>query len=98
MALITNVVKKGYNAEFGQELLRELEQSILREDNPIQRTLGMYELRNPSVGPLERVENRATHIEDLGLFGYKAMIVKDRVGTDFMANQPIYKEREIILE
>ena len=96
--IATKPVRKEYDPSFGQELIRELEQSILREEDPVQRTLGMYELRNPSVGPHERVEDRATQIEGLGLFGYKARIVKDRVGTDFMTNQPIYKEREIILE
>jgi hypothetical protein len=99
MQLITiNPVEKDYDPSFGQKLLRELEQSILREEDPVQRTLGMYELRNPSVGPFERVENRATRIGDLGLFGYKAKIVQDRVGTDFETNQPTYKAREIILE
>ena len=96
--ITTNTVEKNYDPSFRQELLRELEQSILREEDPVQRTLGMYELRNPSVGPFERDENRATQIGDLGLFGYKAKIVQDRVGTDFQTNQPIYKAREIILE
>ena len=96
--ITTNPVKKEYDPIFVQELLRELEQSILREEDPVKRTLGMYELRNSSVGHFERVENRAIQIGDLGLFGYKAKIVQDRVGTDFKTNQPIYKAREIVLE
>ena len=96
--ITTNPVKKDYDPSFGQELLRELEQSILGEEDPVQRTIGMYELRSPSVGLVERVENGATQIGDLGLFGYKAKIVQDRVGTDFETNQPIHKAREIILE
>jgi len=96
--ITTNLVRKEYNPNFGQELFRELKQSILREESPVQRTLGMYELINPSIGHLERVENRAMQIDDFGLFGYKARIVKDRIGTNFMTNQPTYKEREIIIE
>ena len=96
--ITTNTVEKNYDPSFRQELLRELEQSILREEDPVQRTLGMYDLKNPSVGPFERVENRATLIGDLGLIGYKAKIVQDRVGTDYETNQPTYKAREIILK
>ena len=80
------------------ELIRELEQSILLREEPVQRTLGMSELQNSSVGLHERVEDRATLVGDLGLFGYKVRIVQDKVGTDFMTNQSIYKQREIILK
>lgn len=80
-----------------KRLLGELRESILRLENPVQRTLGMYELRDPSTDPLEQVQNRATEIKGFGLFGYTAKIVKDRVGTDFMTNRPVYRAREIIL-
>lgn len=80
-----------------QEVLKELGQSISREKDFYQKTLGMYELKNPSAGH-EGIENRATRIEGLGLLGYRAEISKDRIGTDFMTNQPKYKERETILE
>ena len=99
MAPITNVVEKECNPEVGEEILEELKQSILQDKNPIQRTLGMYELRNPSIGPKEKIENKGSYIKDLDcLLTYKARIVKDRVGIDFMTNQPKYKEREIFLE
>ena len=73
---------------------QELERIILREKDPLQKTLGLYELRNPSTGPHERTENRAEIIPGVGLYGYKTTIIQDRIGTDFTTNQPIYTTRE----
>lgn len=90
--------KEESSQDYLEEMLNSIRHDILSEKSPVQRALGMYELKNPSANPLERIENRAIRIEGYDLVRYKAMIVKDKVGVDFMTNQPVYKEREIILE
>ena len=94
-----NATKPQEDSTFCKNIPSELEQSILKEKDPVQKALGKYELKNPSVGPDGRMVNRAKFMYDLEIvIPYKAIIIKDRVGTDFMTNQPTFKEREIILE
>lgn len=79
------------------DIIAELRDSILRDPNPVYRTLGITELDNPSIGQTFEVANRGTQFEDM-LLTYTAEIHKDKVGVDFMTNQPKYQTREVFLE
>jgi len=78
-------------------VLDELRNSILNEKDPAQRALGVMELNNPSINPTFEIVNRGTRFEDM-LLTYTAEVHKDKVGVDFMTNQPKYRTREVFLE
>ncbi|MGD9276889.1 MAG: hypothetical protein PVJ67_06990 [Candidatus Pacearchaeota archaeon] len=86
------------DSKFESDIMTELRNSILNEKDPVQRQLGLYELENPSVQRYEGIQHRATMIKELGeLVKYDAIVTNDRIGTDFMTNQPKYKTRETIV-
>ena|SRR3989304_6719723 len=60
--------------------------------NPVQRTLGNYELNNPKIRPFREVK-RSKKVLEGNVIREKTIIVKDRVGVDFMTNQPKYVTR-----
>ena len=91
-------LKKDEDSKFELDIISELRNSILNEKDPVQRQLGLYELSNPSLQRYKGIQHRATMIKELGeLVKYDAIITNDRVGTNFMTNQPKYKTRETII-
>ena len=80
------------------ELLEEAHKGIIAEQNSVQKKLARYEINNPSLQRYEGIQDRAVMVKELEeLVKYKAVVVNDRVGTDFATNQPKYKAREIIV-
>ncbi|MFH1065706.1 MAG: hypothetical protein V1734_04350 [Nanoarchaeota archaeon] len=93
-----NKPTKTYDPQVVQELMDELRGSILREKSPVQVALGLKELENPSLGPLEQDKGLAKYFDDLGgILCYDAKIVQDKVGRNFMTDSPMYRARIILL-
>ncbi|MFW6285819.1 MAG: hypothetical protein ACOC16_01460 [Nanoarchaeota archaeon] len=78
--------------------IKDLEMTLLRDNMPIQRTLGICEIKNPSINYQEKNEYKSIKIGPFGLFEYEIQIIQDKIGVDFMTNQSIYKKRKIISE
>ena len=89
---------RGKNTEptvrhLASQLTEDLRRIVRGPQNELERKLAFNELVRPSV-PHDRTINIAYKMDSDLIFLYEAHVTHDKIGTDFLTNQPMYRRRE----